>query len=301
MKTKNILITGISGYISQYLLLTKPQNVNVIGTARRRILNRPDYFPQTIIRLDLQKDVFSQLEQLTLPVDAVIHTAAMSGLGACEKDPQLAKRINAEATGELARWCQNRRIRLIYFSTDIVFKGDAPPYDENSRPDPINVYGQTKWEGELKVRENYEDYAIGRIALAMAPGLNNTSNFIDWFVNRLHNGRQIPLFKDEIRTPTFTPLLAEKFWEITLSADTGIFHVCGAQAIDRYSLGKAICQYLGKGFELLKPISLKDMRDYPRPVDVSLISKRTMAKKGVEIGSILSYLDKMFDKKGTSG
>ncbi len=289
MGTTNVLITGITGYISQYLLKNRPSNVQIIGTARKP-LNLPDI--QTFL-LDLNKSLFPQLDSLPFLPDVVLHTAAMSGLGACEKNPEMAERVNGSAIRELARWCAKNGVRLIYFSSDIVFKGDRPPYDESSQPDPINVYGRTKWQGELAVQETLNDFAIGRIALALAPGLNGTRNFIDWFLERLSNKQEIPLFTDEIRTPTFTPELAKHFWQLALSKETGIFHVCGAQAIDRYRLGRALCDALGQGHDLLKPISLSQMTDYPRPVDVSLVSTKKLDNQPFKIPSILNFISEL--------
>ena len=292
-KQKTVLITGISGYVSQYLLRFKPENVRVLGTARRP-------WPVTkqeniaVYNLDLTRDVLPQLEQIDLPVDIVLHTAAVSNLGQCQSNPELARRVNAQATAELARWCKNRHIRLIYFSTDIVFKGDHPPYDEQAQPEPINMYGQTKWEGEIAVQKSAADFAIGRIALGLGRGLNGTRNFVDWFLERLKNRQPLTLFTDEIRTATYAAELAKRFWQLALSRETGIFHVCGAQALDRFSLGKAFCDYLGKGHDLLTPISLQDMKDYPRPADVSLISTRTVNGQPFVIPSILEFTAELF-------
>ncbi len=288
-KQKTILITGISGYVSQYLLRFVPENVRVLGTTRR-LWTPAGEAGIPVYNLDLTRNVLPQLEQIDLPVDVILHTAAVSNLGQCQNKPELARRVNAQATAELARWCKSRNIRLIYFSTDIVFKGDHPPYDEQAQPDPINVYGQTKWEGEIAVQESGADFAIGRIALGLGRGLNGTRNFIDWFLERLENRQPLTLFKDEIRTATYAAELAKRFWQLALSKETGIFHVCGAQPLDRFSLGKAFCDYLGKGHDLLTPISLQDMKDYPRPADVSLISTRTVDGLEFKINSILEFI-----------
>ena len=292
---KTVLITGITGYISQYLLLTKPAGVRIVGAARR------DWPPASrqnipIFSLDLTKSLFPQLDAIDLNIDAVLHTAAMSGLGACQKQPELAERINAQVTAELAQWCKMRGARLVYFSTDIVFKGDRPPYDEKAQPDPVNVYGLTKWKGELAVQEAGINFATGRIALALGQGLNGTRNFIDWFLERVEKQQPLTLFTDEIRTATYVMELAKRFWQLALSKETGIFHVCGAQPIDRFSLGKALCDALGRGHELLTPISLRDMTDYPRPVDVSLLSTRKLDGQPFRINSILEYVPFLFSR-----
>ncbi|MHB2149776.1 SDR family oxidoreductase [Calditrichota bacterium LG25] len=296
MALNRVLITGINGYISQYLIRSRPQNVEIIGATRGRDL-QPLPGVKRLLFLDLTGNVQKQLNTFTEKIDAVIHTAAISSLALCEKEPQLALRVNAQATGEIAAWCKANGVRLIYLSTDIVFKGDRPPYDENSQPQPINQYGYSKWQGEIAVQETLENFAIGRIALALAPGLNGTRNFIDWFFERLNNNETIPLFKDEIRTPTYTVELARRFWRLALSRATGIFHICGAEALDRFTLGQKLCDALGYGHERLKAASLNDMTDYPRPVDVSLISRRAPDGADFKIPSILEFLPLMAGKR----
>ncbi len=291
-KQTTVLITGINGYVSQYLVRFKPSNVRILGTTRRP---QPSAFDFPLYFLDLTQNVSRQLDKIDQAVDVVLHTAAMSNLGQCQNNPQLARRVNAQATAELARWCKSRNIRIVYFSTDIVFKGDRPPYDEQAQPDPINVYGQTKWEGEIAVQESAADFAIGRIALGLGRGLNGTRNFVDWFMERLENRQPLTLFTDEIRTATYVAELAKRFWQLALSAETGIFHVCGAEPINRFALGKAFCDYLGKGHDLLTPISLQDMQDYPRPADVSLISTRTVDGVEFKIDSILEFIPSLFE------
>ncbi len=290
---KTVLITGITGYISQYLLRHAPDTVRLMGSTRREQAALKNKLWK-IIRLNLTKDVAAQLDAAEVFPDVVLHTAALSGLGDCQRNPQLAERVNAQATAELARWCQKHGVRLVYLSTDIVFKGDRPPYDEQEQPDPINVYGRSKWHGEQAILKTGGDFAIGRIALALGRGLNGTHNFIDWFVQRLQSGQPVTLFTDEIRTATYVGALAERFWQLALSAEQGIFHVCGAQALDRFTLGRALCDYLGYGHDLLKPISLNDMNDYPRPADVSLLSTRTVDGQPFTIPSIMEYIPLLF-------
>lgn len=121
MAVKRVLITGIYGYISQYLLRFKPNNVEVYGTARRQY-DRPLPHVKTLFSLDLFQDVQQQLDSINEPIDVIIHTAAESKLAVCEKQPELALRVNARATGELAAWCQLNKVRLIYLRPTLCLK-----------------------------------------------------------------------------------------------------------------------------------------------------------------------------------
>lgn len=268
--------------------------MEIVGTIRSLDKWRQSfsYLQIPTIPLFLEKEIPAQLTNVK--PDVVIHTAAMASLSACERDETLAQRINGEAVSELAQWCHSSGCRLIHLSTDIVFKGDQPPYFENSAPDPINAYGRSKLAGEQAVARYTENYVIARIALAQGRGLFPTKNFVDWFLERLNSGQEIPLFCDEIRTPTAVTALADWLWQIALSDEQGIFHLCGEQALNRWQLGQMYCNFLGQGWELLKPISLSDMNDCPRPVDVSFRSIRTVKGQPLIIPKISEYLRDLF-------
>ena len=294
--TKRILITGVSGFIGQYVLREKPAGVQIVGAIRNaeRWISSPFYETIPLISLDLAEHVAAQLKYQHF--DVVIHAAAMAGLGACQADAQTAERVNALATAELARWCAVHNCRMIYLSTDIVFAGDRAPYSEKDTPRPINVYGQSKWHGEQAVQAELRDYVIARIALSLGRGLGLSRNFLDWILERLKNGRSIPLFSDEIRTPTAVFALSRRIWQIALSSATGIFHLSGNQRMDRLSLGRLICRKTGINEQLLEPISIKDITGYPRPMDVSLKSTRRLNGRSLQLQGIASYMDALLKK-----
>jgi len=295
---KKALITGGSGFIAQYLLHTLPDNISVTVTFRNENkwynsawADRVPAFP-----LILNKDIKRQLPAERF--DIVIHAAAVSSLAECEKDPGLAEQVNAAASAETSEWCTAKGSRMVYLSTDIVFKGDEAPYKETDKPDPVNVYGRTKMLAENEAGRLAADYAVTRIALAMGRGMGSSQNFIDWFLKRLQSGEEITLFKDEIRTPAAVTFLAKEIWRIALGTEQGIFHLGGLESLNRYELGQKICKKLGRGSGLLKPISLKDMTDYTRPVDVSLVSERSIDNEKINIPPLTDVLDDVLNLPG---
>jgi len=287
---RKVIITGISGYIAHHLTQRLPEDIVLIGTIRSvdKWRHSPHLKLYPVIPLFLEQEVAPQLESMR--PDLVIHTAAMASLSACEQKPELAQRINAAAAEELAVWCNSVGARLVHLSTDIVFKGDMPPYDEASATEPVNAYGRSKLDGERAVRRISQDHAVVRIALAMGRGLGPIKNFADWFMERLRTGQEIPLFQDEIRTPTFVQALADMLWKIAFSREQGVFHLCGDQALNRFELGRMFCDYLGYGHKQLKGIWLEDMKDCRRPVDVSEISTRQVAGSAVRIKGIGEFI-----------
>ena len=276
---RRVLITGINGYIGQYLYLSRPKHVHTEGSIRNADTEFGNFIdPLTSLHhFDLRLDIESQLKHIN--TDILIHTAAMANLGLCQKNPQLADQVNAQATMSIARWCRKNAVRFIYLSTDIVFDGEHPPFSENDNPNPVNVYGSSKLKGENAVQEYAENYAIIRIALGMGKGKFQRSNFVDWVINKINKAEQIPLYEDEFRTASPLPYLVNNIWRIALSEARGIFHQFGAKRLSRYEIGKLICKELNSGMELLRPVKAAELQDYPRPLDVSLTTDREIDGK----------------------
>lgn len=286
----HILITGISGYISQFLLKHKPGNVSIIGTYHKKIPESEKDLK--LIPLNLTKNVNPQLKKV-FP-DVVIHTAAISNLGLCEKYPETAFRINGKATDEIALWCNKQKIRLIYLSTDIVFDGQHASYNEKDEANPINVYGQSKYKGELAVQK-CKDFAISRLALVLGQSLNENKNFVDWIVDKINNNQNIPLYYDEIRTPVNVSDAARIIWKIALSKQQGIFHLCSEEKIDRFTLGQEICKYYKYDLNRIKKVSAKNS-GIRRPLDTSLINSRLKNIFDIKIPPVIKNINRLFYK-----
>jgi dTDP-4-dehydrorhamnose reductase len=264
---KKILITGISGFIGQYLHKQKPVNVEVAGTY---FSNKPALVKSELVKLDLSnvEEFISNAEKY----DVVIHCAAESSLAECEKYPARANKINSMATEKLAQWSANQKSKFIFLSTDIVFDGEKGDYLESENPAPINVYGKTKLDAERRILDIHNNAIIIRLALCLGKGLGNATSFIDWFENKLEFDEEIPLYFDEIRTPVSAKFAASAIWELIDSNFNGIMHLAGIEKINRYDLGLKILDHLKLDKKhLLKRIS-SESSNYPRPKDVSMKS-----------------------------
>jgi len=203
---------------------------------------------------------------------AVIHCAAVADPDACEKDPQRARSLNALAAGALAKACAERGVRLICVSTDLVFDGSAPPYQESDRPNPLSVYGRTKLEGERRALLNCPSAAVVRVALVYGRSGGGRPSFLDWLLGELKAGRRPRLFVDQWRTPTPVAQLPEVFARLAAKPELkGVFHWAGAQRVSRWEFGQAVCRLFGLDESLLQPARLDDFPfTAARPRDVSL-------------------------------
>ena len=149
---KKILITGISGFIGNYLHKYKPDNIQLIGTYFK---NKPVLFETEICELNLMR-VDDFIKNNIQKFDIVIHCAAESSLVECEKNQERAYILNSEATEKLVSWSFKQKSKFLFLSTDIVFDGNKGEYSETDNPQPINVYGQSKLEAEQKILKVHE-------------------------------------------------------------------------------------------------------------------------------------------------
>lgn len=157
--------------------------------------------------------------------DAVIHCAAWTAVDMAEDDDKVEKvrAVNADGTRHIAKACQSLDVKMLYLSTDYVFDGEGT---EPWKPDckdykPLNVYGQTKLEGELAVAETLEHYFIVRIAWVF--GVNG-NNFIKAILKRGKTVEKLLVVNDQIGTPTYTYDLARLLVDMIETEKYGYYH-----------------------------------------------------------------------------
>lgn len=185
--------------------------------------------------------------------DAVIHCAAWTAVDLAEDEDKQEKvrAINAWGTQNIAEVCKKLDCKITYISTDYVFNGQGT---EPWKPDckdykPLNVYGQTKLEGELAVSEKLEKYFIVRIAWVF--GLNG-NNFIKTMLKAGKNHDTVRVVNDQIGTPTYTYDLARLLIDMSESEKYGYYHATNEGGyISWYDFTKEIYRQAGYTTEVL--------------------------------------------------
>lgn len=266
-----VLITGASGHIGRYLLATAPADFTVVALAGRRPL--PDGVRGA--RVDLaDAGALTELLDRVRP-EIIIHTAAIATVEDCEADRARALAVNVGATRMLAQWSSRRQARLLYTSTDLVFSGEHGPYAADAEPAPLMHYGETKWRGELAVREMPGDSGcVVRCALNYGWGPPGNPHYAEQLVSRLVRGEPLQLFTDQFRSFIHTADTAAGIWRLVQAGAGGIWHLGGPDRMSRYDFAVAVARRLGVSVtdERLRPIRMRDLDDFqPRPRDCSLL------------------------------
>lgn len=185
------------------------------------------------VSLDItDRDAVMKVIQEVQP-DAVIHCAAWTAVDMAEDDDKVEKvrAVNAGGTQNIADACKAVDSKMLYLSTDYVFDGQGT---EPWKPDckdykPLNVYGQTKLEGELAVSNTLDKYFIVRIAWVF--GLNG-KNFIKTMINVGKTHNEVRVVNDQIGTPTYTYDLARLLIDMCETEKYGYYHATNAEVTD---------------------------------------------------------------------
>ena len=156
--------------------------------------------------------------------DKMVHCAAWTAVDAAEDQVEMCRKVNALGTENIAKMCGELDIPMIYLSTDYVFDGEGTRPWEPDDPvvKPLNVYGQTKYEGELAVEKYTDKYYIVRIAWVF--GVNG-KNFIKTMLNLGKTHDTLTVVDDQIGTPTYTYDLAKLLVDMLEKEEYGKYHV----------------------------------------------------------------------------
>ena len=208
--------------------------------------------------------------------DVVIHLAAMTNVDLCEKEKELALKINSKATQTLAKQAARHGSFFVYVSTDYVFDGETGMKKESDMPSPVDYYGNSKYHGELAVQDMASSWCIARTSTPF--GMHHTKKSFPIFVaENLRAKKEITIVTDQYTSPTYVPNLSQMLMEISTRQILGVIHLAGATRISRYDMATLVAEKLGLEKSLLKPTSINDMNWVAkRPRDSSLdVSKAT--------------------------
>ena len=211
--------------------------------------------------------------------DAVIHCAAYTAVDAAEDNVELCRKINAEGTQNIADVCKELDIKMIYISTDYVFDGQGErPWEPEDERTPLNVYGQTKYEGELAVQNTLDKYFIVRIAWVF--GVNG-KNFIKTMLNLGKTRDSLTVVNDQFGSPTYTYDLAKLLVDMVETDKYGIYHATNEGICTWYEFACEIFKQAGINVKV-SPVSASEYPAKAKRPSNSRMSKEKLTEQGFE-------------------
>ncbi len=231
--------------------------------------------------MDITKEeqVRSVMEQTKF--DGVFHCAAYTAVDRAEDEVEICRQINVNGTKYLAQVCKEQNIPMIYLSTDYVFHGQGEHFwkPDGEEIAPLNVYGQTKYEGEEIVKQLLEKYFIVRISWVF--GLNG-NNFIKTMLRLGKERGAVQVVNDQIGSPTYTKDLAKLLVAMIETKQYGTYH----------ATNEGICSWYEFACEIFKQAGMKEVQVTPVASDAfpvkakrpfnSRMSKEKLKKNGFE-------------------
>ncbi len=249
-----LLITGVTGLLGINLAWEALQaGHEIVGVGRRALPQAPF----RVLSLDLAVPGAAEAAFRIARPDAVVHTAALADLDACERQPALAARLNAELPGEIAALAAREGIPLVHISTDAVFDGQRGDYTEDDAPHPLSVYARTKLAGERAVQQTNPAAAVLRVNF-FGWSLSGRRSLAEWFLNNLQEGRTVRGFTDVV----FCPLLANHLASLILAVLEhrlhGLYHALSPRCLSKYAFGVALAEQFGYDAAHIQPASVAE-------------------------------------------
>lgn len=273
------LIIGANGQLAFDLAKVFGQSYKVSGSTRQ------DF---DVTDLDGVKKFFANQK-----FDVVVNTAAFHNTTECEKDPQKSYQVNAIGSLNVAKCCQLIGAKYVYISTDYVFDGTKKSFDENDRPNPLNVYGASKLAGEQLARIGCNRSFIIRTSWLYGEGKSSKGhNFVSLMLQKAQTGEPIKVVNDQFGAPTYTSDLSVAILELLESKRPfGVYHLTNSGVTTWYGFAEEIFRLKGLKVDL-SPIKTIDYPDsISRPKCSVLESRKFKLLRDWKIG-LKDFLEK---------
>lgn len=259
-----VLVTGCNGQLG-YDVVKKLEKLKIehLGSIRE------DF--------DLTNEIETKEFIRNYKPDIVVHCAAYTAVDKAEEEKELCYDINVNGTRYVAEICKEIDAKMVYISTDYVFDGEGDkPFEVTDTPNPINYYGQTKYEGELEVQKNLDKYFIIRISWVFG---SNGNNFVKTMLKFGKEREWLNVVSDQVGSPTYTYDLAKLIANMINTDKYGIYHATNEGDCSWYEFACEIFILTG----LIVKVNPINTEDYPtkavRPIN-SRLSKRKLELEG---------------------
>ena len=298
-----ILITGSNGLLGQKLIEYYQANTlnQLVATARGL-----DRFPHKTGYVYESLDITNQAAVLEIIAkhqpDAIINTAAMTNVDACEGDQAACDELNVKAVEYLVQACNQYKVHLVHVSTDFIFDGTHGPIDETEKPAPLSYYGHSKLKAEQYIMAHANSWAIPRTVLVYGIVSDmSRSNIVLWAKGALESGKEIKVVNDQFRTPTLAEDLAIGCALIAEQKAEGIFNISGSDFMSVFDLVYQVADFWNLDKNLLKMSSSEGIQQpAKRPAITGFIIEKAKNQLGYKPRSFkegLAILDHQLNNK----
>lgn len=219
----------------------------------------------TKVNLDASgNNVMAQLEAYAT-ADYIINCIATTNVDGCEDNPQAAFVINSGFVVQLSQFCQAHDITLIHLSTDYVFDGSNKlPYSENDQPKPLNVYGLSKYAGEIAIKNYASKHFILRVSslFGVAGASGKGGNFVTTMLRLANEKDSWTVIDDQLTCPTHTLDIARAIKALIEQKVTeyGVYNCVSSSSCSWFEFTQEILRQTGNNPAKVKPVSYHEYK-----------------------------------------
>ncbi|MFN8770742.1 MAG: dTDP-4-dehydrorhamnose reductase [Neisseriaceae bacterium] len=268
----NVMVLGASGQLGKDLIdiLSKDKTLNIIAITRNE--------------LNVELDINNVITKLSMYVpDVIINCIATTNVDWCELNSELAFKINANFIYMLALLCKKNQIKLIHLSTDYVFDGKKDkPYEETDIPQPQNVYGITKYSGELIINGYLDKYFIFRVSglFGKYGASGKGGNFITTMQKLAREKNEFNVIVDQFSNPTSTLEVARCIYYFLINQidNYGVYHCVSQNFCSWYDFGKEILTLSNLDTHKIKPIEFSRYHFKAKRPQNSILSTKKLSQ-----------------------
>tara|TARA_Y100001970_G_scaffold292522_1_gene434138 strand:- start:329 stop:2419 length:2091 start_codon:yes stop_codon:yes gene_type:complete len=295
MKKNKILIIGGSSYFATNFALHSNQETIILGyhknffdfTHLPNILN-------TKINFKSFDSIYSDIKRINPQI--LINTSAITDVDLCEENPKKSESINVILATNLALIAKKLNIKYIHISTDQLFDGKKSYYREEDKPNPINIYGKTKFEAENKILKTYKKSLILRSNF-FGWGNKYKYKFFDWVYDSLKDSKKIKLYDNIFYTPISIIQISKIILKLISKKKYGIFNVVSNKKISKYDFGLLVAKEFNFDVKNIIPTKYKIFHSIaPRPLDMSLSNKKLKKVLRINIPNIENQIKELNKK-----
>lgn len=255
---RKVLISGISGMLGADF-----QNAFAGDQIYGIDLKEPQKYNKEFISLDITEGEKLYTMMPRINPDIIIHAAAYTSVDRAEEEADLCFKINALGTRNMVQAAQRFDIPFLYISTDYIFDGKKDsPYCEFDQPHPLNIYGQSKYWGEIFVRDHLQKFWIVRSSWLYG---HSGPNFVETILKMAGQGKPLKIVDEQNGSPTSTKDLAGAVKKLIDEAGFGLYHVTNSDSCSWYEFGKKILELTGNKCEIIPIKNIELNRPARRP------------------------------------
>ena len=267
-----------------------------------------DAIPLTRRDLDVTNPESLKILNELMP-EVVINTAAYVRVDDAEVEVEKAFQVNAIGALNIAKVCNEINAVNVYISTDYVFDGaKGEPYEEDDVPNPINVYGLSKYTGEVFTRNYSEKYYVIRVAslYGKAGARGKGGNFVDSMIQRAKNGEESKVVDDMFMSSTYTKDISrmlKRFLDLDLAIkpEFGVYHIVNEGYCNWYDFTRGIFNILGWDAKIqITPIKSNELKRLARRPVFSALKNKKLENLGLRMRNWKEALIDYLIEKGYS-